>query len=81
MNILFSKHPWIFSKRITMHSWLGKIFGLIWMAAMVCFLVAAWGLFIGQDCWTNYAIYGSFLSLVAILPWVKTVVPGALYGY
>jgi hypothetical protein len=50
------------------------------MAAMVCFLIAAWGLFKSQGCCMHYAIYGSIFSMVAILPWIITVVQGALCG-
>lgn len=76
----FTEKPWIFSSGVTMYSVLGKVFGLIWLAAMVLFLLAAYNLFTGQAVWLTYAVLASVCSLIVILPWAKTVVPGALYG-
>lgn len=76
----FTENSWVFSSGVTMYSFLGKIFGVIWLAAMVLFLMAAYSLFKNQAIWLTYAVIASICSLVVILPWARTVVPGALYG-
>lgn len=76
----FSDRPWIFSKSVVMRSTIGKVFGVIWLVAMICFLIAAFGLFTGQAYWMNFAVVAAICSLLVILPWPRTVVPGALYG-
>jgi hypothetical protein len=76
----FSDQPWIFTKSVKMTSLIGKAFGLIWLVAMICFLTAAFSLFTGQPYWMDFAVVAAICSLLVILPWPRTVVPGALYG-
>ena len=76
----FTDNPWIFSKNVHLNSPIGKVVGLAWLAALICFLVAAFGLFTGQPYWMNFAVIAAICSLLVILPWPRTVVPGALYG-
>jgi len=76
----FSDQPWIFTKSVRMNSPIGKVFGMVWLVAMICFLIAAFGLFTGQPYWMDFAVVAAICSLCVILPWARTVVPGALYG-
>jgi hypothetical protein len=76
----FRDNPWIFSKSVRLGSPIGKVVGLIWLVAMISFLVAAFGLFTNQAYWMDFAVVAAICSLMVILPWPNTVVPGALYG-
>ncbi len=76
----FSNLPWLFSQSVRMDSLIGKLFGLVWLAVMACFLISAYGLFTGQVYWLNFAVAASIGSLIVILPWARTVPAGALYG-
>jgi hypothetical protein len=76
----FVDRPWLFSKGITAHSALGWAFGLLWLAAAVGLIGAGLGLLLGQAWWPTLAIVAAAVSLVAILPWVQVVPPGAWGG-
>lgn len=73
----FTESPWIFSSDTHIQSSLGKVFGVLWLLAMVAFIAAAVGLFMDQSWWTTIAIVASVLSLVAIVPWWNTFTPGS----
>ncbi len=76
----FTDRPWIFSSGVGMHSPLGRIFGLMWLVAVIGMVAAAAGLVLRQDWWLSLAIAAAALSLVVILPWWNSVPPGARIG-
>lgn len=76
----FNDHPWIFSRGVILRYPIGKVSGLIWLSACAAFIFAAYLLFTNQTSWAGTAVTASVLSLIAILPWWKTVLPGAKYG-
>jgi len=76
----FSDRPWIFSKGIRLNGWVGRVFGLVWLAASILLASSAYGIFTSQIWWPSLAIAGSLASLLAILPWWKAVVSGAKAG-
>ncbi len=76
----FNDQPWIFSRGVTIKSPIGKLFGLVWLAAGVAFIFSAYLLYTRQVAWAGTAITASILSFIAIIPWWNTVVPGAKYG-
>jgi len=80
VNTGFSDRPWIFSKGVTVKSPLGRLWGLIWLAALGCLVAAGLGLAFGQAWWPMLLLVGAVVSLVAIVPWWNTVVPGARAG-
>jgi hypothetical protein len=76
----FVEKPWLFSKGITPSSVVGAAFGLVWLVAALAFAGAGLGLLLGQDWWLTLALAAAAVSLVAIVPWVRVVPPGAWAG-
>lgn len=76
----FNQNPWIFGASGTLSSLVGRIFGLIWLAATVILIAAGVGLLTNQTWWTSAAMIGAIVSLVAIVPWWNTVTSGVKVG-
>lgn len=76
----FSERPWLLSSGVTLQSSLGRVFGLLWLVAMVGFVGTGLGLVFKQQWWPALAIPAAIVSLVVIVPWWKTVPPGAWVG-
>ena len=76
----FSDSPWLFSSGVKLQSPLGKLFGLLWLAAAAALSASGVGLILMQGWWMNAAIAGAVISLVVIVPWWRTVPPGARIG-
>ena len=77
---VFAAEPWIFSKEVTMKSAVGRLFGLLWLAAALALIAAGYGLVAGNEGWQATAIGGAALSLTVIIPWFRTVPLGAKFG-
>lgn len=73
----FVDRPWVFGGDVKIDTPVGRAFGLIWLVALVGFLAAGIGALVGQEWWTAAAVWGSVISIVAIVPWWNTVTPGA----
>lgn len=69
----FTDRPWLLSTGVTVHSAVGKAFGLLWLVALVALVGAGLGVLLRADWWPMLAIIGSAISLMAILPWWNTV--------
>jgi hypothetical protein len=52
----------------------------LWLVALVGLVGAGLGLLFGQAWWPSLAVAAAVVSLVAILPWVRLVPPGAWAG-
>lgn len=76
----FSDRPWIFSLNGTLHSPVGRVFGILWLLAMLALVIAGLGLLFSQPWWPTVALPAAVLSLVVILPWWNTVPLGAKLG-
>lgn len=76
----FSGKRWLFSKGITMRSAVGRAFNLLWFLALICLVGAGLGLLFQQVWWPALATVGAAISLVAIVPWLTAVPPGAWAG-
>jgi hypothetical protein len=76
----FSDKHWLFSKGVTMRSAVGRAFSLLWFLALLCLVGAGLGLLFQQAWWSTLAIVGAAISLVAIVPWLTAVPPGAWAG-
>lgn len=72
----FRDRPWLFSARIRYRGWAGRLFGLLWLAAGLVFIISGFGLIFHSSAWPALALLGAGLSLLAILPWWQTVNPG-----
>jgi hypothetical protein len=73
----FSDRPWIFSRGITLRSTVGRLFSLVWLLSTIGLVAGGVGLLTGQAWWRTAALVGALASLVAIVPWWRTVPPGA----
>jgi hypothetical protein len=76
----YTDKPWIFSENVQLQSWVGRIFGILWVVAMVGLVGTGVGIITRQAWWPSLAIAASAISLVVILPWWNTVPPGAKVG-
>ncbi len=76
----FTDRPWLLSDAITVHSTVGRVFGLLWLVAMGAFLVGVYGLIGHQVWWRPLLIAAALISLFVILPWWNTVTPGSRIG-
>ena len=76
----YTGKPWLFSQSITLQSAVGRVFGLLWLAAASGFIGSALGIVFRQGWWPPIALVSAALSLVVIVPWWQTVPPGARFG-
>ena len=76
----FGDRPWIFSQGVTASSAVGKAWGVVWVVAALGLVGAGLGLLFGQAWWPALAIAAAAVSLVAIVPWLTVVPPGAWAG-
>jgi len=72
--------PWLFSKNVTLKSPIGKVFGLLWPVAGLALAASGVGLAFSQGWWPVAALAGAGVSLFVILPWLRSVPPGAWAG-
>lgn len=76
----FNDRPWLFSASGTRRSLVGTLFGLVWLFSTIALVAGGIGLILGLPWWWLAAVTGSALSLLAIVPWWNTVVPGARFA-
>ena len=76
----YSNNPWIFSADVNLNAGVGRVFGLIWLMAMLGLVCAGLGILFRQDWWIPVAMASTSLSLLAIVPWWNSVPPGAKLG-
>jgi hypothetical protein len=76
----YPARPALFSKKVTLKSPLGKVFGLLWPAAALALVAGGFGLAFGQGWWPGAALLGAGVSLLVILPWLRSVPVGAWAG-
>lgn len=72
---------WMFlSSELSLHSSVGKLFGLLWLAATGTLVAAGAGVLWQRSWGAPLALSGALISLAVILPWWNTVPPGAKLG-
>ena len=76
----FEDKPWIFSQGVTARGPVGKAWALLWLLAALGLAGAGLGLALGWSGWPTLAVVAAVLSLVAIVPWLRVVPPGAWAG-
>lgn len=74
------ERPWILPGDVLVTSAIGKLWALPWGVALVLTVASAYGLYTGADWWRQAALLGAVASLVAIVPWARTVPVGAVVG-
>lgn len=72
----FRDRPWLLSAGVRYAGWIGRLFGLLWLAAGLVFIITGFGLIFHSPAWPVLGLFGAGLSLLAILPWWRTVNPG-----
>ena len=79
-NSGFKDVPWLFSNKVRMDSSVGKLWGVIWLVAMVGFISSAYGFYF-QSSWVSTVVFMSAIySLVAMIPWFNAIPAGAKAG-
>lgn len=73
----FSTAPWLLPGAFTVDSPVGKAFALLWLLAMLGFMVAAVGLILRKEWWPSLAVAAAVVSLVVLLPWWNTITPSS----
>ncbi len=76
----FTDRPWIISTSISVHDPVGRMFGILWLIAMIGFVGSGVGLVLRQAWWPTLAMAAVLLSLLVIVPWWHSVPPGAKIG-
>ena len=76
----FEDRPWIFSPGVTARGLVGKAWALVWLLAAFGLVGSGLGLALGWSGWPTLAVVAAVLSLVAIVPWLRVVPPGAWAG-
>jgi hypothetical protein len=76
----FREGPWGLPGAAGLKSPIGRAFGVLWLAAAVLLVGASVALLTGSTSWPGLPIAGSIVSLLAILPWLNVVPPGAKVG-
>jgi len=69
---LVTDRPWILPGEVTIESPLGKVLGLLSLAALVGFAAAAFALFTEEGWWRPTLMASSAVSLVAVVPWWRS---------
>ncbi len=71
----FRDHPWLLGGDVGIQTGVGRVFGLLWLAALAGFIGAALGLLFRQQWWEVLAVASSVVSIIAIVPWWNTFTP------
>ena len=76
----YTDKPWIFPGNFSLHSAVGKAWGLLWILAMLGLVGTSLGIIFSQNWWPSLAMAAAVISLVAIFPWWQSVPAGAKAG-
>jgi len=80
INMNFHDEGWLFDPRTKMKSTPGRVFDIIWLACIPIFVVSGIGIALGEVWWRDWAIIGSAVSIVGMLPWWRAMIGGAKAG-
>jgi hypothetical protein len=75
-----TNRPWLFSGGVLLDSGMGRVWGVLWLAALLVTTAGGVGLLLQQDWWRGVAVAGAVLSLVAIVPWLAAMPPVSAFG-
>jgi len=71
---------WMLPGNRDMKGAVGKAWSVIWIIAIIPFVISSAGAFMGELWWRDWAIIGSIISILAILPWWNSVIGGVKAG-
>jgi hypothetical protein len=77
IDVSFTGSPWLLPGNVMANSLMGWIAAVVWLLALVGFLLAAFGIVSQAAWWPNVAIAASALSLAVLLLWWNTITPGS----
>ena len=77
IDVGFTASPWMLPGAVTPDSLVGRISAVVWLLALVGFLIAAVGLVTNAAWWPGYAVGAAALSLAVLLLWWNTITPGS----
>lgn len=73
-------NPSLFSDKISFKGSIGKLFGILWLIALLFLAGSGFSIFYSIINWQILAFVGSTISLLVIILWWKTVPLGAKIG-
>ncbi len=76
----FNENPWIISPNVNLHDPAGRLFGFAWLFATLTLVASGFDPLYKLGLWPWLPVAGAGFSLVAIVPWWKTVPLGAKAG-
>lgn len=76
----FPDRPWLLAGGITPRTTVGRAWTLAWGVALLGLVTAGVSLALGQAWWPRVAVGAAAASLLAIVPWLTVVPPGAYAG-
>jgi|GEM_PF-1531447 len=65
--------PWVLTADITLRSPVGRLFGVLWAAALIALVAGAYGLYSHAGWYRPTLLAGAALSAVAVLPWLAAI--------
>ena len=77
IDVGFTTSPWMLPGAVMRDSLMGGIAAVVWLLALVGFLIAAVGLVTNAAWWPGYAVGAAVLSLAVLLLWWNTITPGS----
>lgn len=73
----FSDQPWLFSSGVNITTSIGRVFGVVWLAALVINIMAGAGLLLRLEWWVPMAILGALISSAALVIWWQAFPSGS----
>jgi hypothetical protein len=67
----FGRGRWVLPGNVTIHSLLGRLWGLAALVVIGLFGLGVLGLLIGEPAWVGPANLGVFLSFAVVVPWLR----------
>jgi hypothetical protein len=75
IDVGFTGSPWLLPGDVMPDSLMGWISAVVWLLALVGFLLAAFGIVTQATWWPNVAVGAAVLSLAVLLLWWNTITP------
>lgn len=80
LDVGFTDDPWILPGEVRFRDHIGQAWGMLWLVALAGWVVAGLGVIQAAEWWPALAKGAAVVSIVAIVPWWRTVPVGAWLG-
>lgn len=80
LDVGFTDESWILPGEVHVRDHVGQAWGMLWLVALVGWVVSGVGVIQGAEWWPALAKGSAVVSIVAIVPWWRTVPVGAWLG-